>query len=88
MRLIGLAFGLLLLGFLLVFSTVLRVIEANFLLMFLAYAGSVTGLCLGYVGIARTQRSGPVHRASTTWPYVDAAPGNSAGPTPGNPASR
>lgn len=59
MGLIGLAFGMLLLGFLLVFSTVLRVIDANFLLLFLAYASSLTGLCLGYVGIAQERLSRP-----------------------------
>lgn len=59
MRMIGLAFGLLLFGFLLVFLTVLRVLDANFLLLFLAYGGSIVGLCLGYVGIAQTQHFGP-----------------------------
>ncbi len=68
MRMIGLAFGLLVLGFLLVFVTVLRLMDANFLLLFLAYASSLTGLCLGYVGIAQPRGSGPVQGRSHEFP--------------------
>jgi len=58
-RLIGLAFLLLLLGFLLVFLSVLRVIDASFPMLLLADAASLTGLCLGIIGIAQERRSGP-----------------------------
>jgi len=50
---------LLLLGFLLVFLSVLRVIDASFPMLLLAYAASLTGLCLGIIGIAQERRSGP-----------------------------
>lgn len=55
MRLIGLAFTLLMLGFSLVFLTVLRVIDASFPVLLLAYTASMTGLCLGLIGIARSR---------------------------------
>lgn len=55
MRLIGLAFLLLLLGFLVVFLTVLRVIDSSLPLLLLAYAASLTGLSLGLIRIAEQQ---------------------------------
>ena len=57
MRLIALACLLLLLGFLVVFLVVLRVIGASFPLLLLAYGTSLMGLCLGLLGIAQ-QRYG------------------------------
>ena len=43
-------FLLLLLGFLLAFAMVLRVIEAGFLLSFVSYGASLSGLILGLFG--------------------------------------
>lgn len=50
MRLIAFGFALLLLGFLVIFLMVLRLIQPSFPWSFLAYAISFTGLLLGLVG--------------------------------------
>lgn len=47
-----LGFVLVLLGFVLPFLMVLRIVEASFLLSFLSYGASVTGLLLGLIGAA------------------------------------
>jgi hypothetical protein len=59
-HLIAIGFVLVLLGFVIPFLMVIRVIESSFLLGFLSYGGSVTGLFLGLIGAAwytRTRRS-------------------------------
>ena len=43
---------LVLLGFVLPFLMVLRLLEASFLLSFLSYGASITGLLLGLIGAA------------------------------------
>ena len=56
---IALGFVLVVLGFLLPFLMLLHVIQASFLLGFLSYGASVTGLFLGVLGgvlYARTKR--------------------------------
>ena len=50
--------ALVLLGFCLVFAMVLRLIEAGFLVSFLAYACSVTGLFCGLLGVLQYQQRG------------------------------
>lgn len=50
-------FLLLLFGFLLAFGMVIKVIEAGFLLSFLAYGASLAGLILGTYGAASYARS-------------------------------
>jgi len=50
LHLILYGFFLLLFGFLLAFGMVIRVIEAGFLLSFLAYGASLSGLILGLLG--------------------------------------
>jgi hypothetical protein len=50
LHLILYGFSLLLFGFLLAFSMVIRVIEAGFLLSFISYSASLTGLILGFYG--------------------------------------
>ena len=51
------AFLLLLFGFLLAFAMVIKVIEAGFLLSFLAYGASLVGLILGTYGAASYART-------------------------------
>ena len=51
-NIIFLGLGLVLLGFVLPFLMVLRIFEASFLLSFLSYGASVTGLLLGLIGAA------------------------------------
>ena len=51
------AFLLLLFGFLLAFAMVIKVIEAGFLLSFLAYGASLSGLILGTYGAASYART-------------------------------
>jgi hypothetical protein len=58
-NIILLGFVLALLGFVLPFLMVLRMVEASFLLSFLSYGASITGLLLGLIGAAwyiRTDR--------------------------------
>jgi hypothetical protein len=55
MKLIGLAIGLLIVGFALVLLSAVRVIDPSLPLLLLAYGGSLAGLCVGYVGIAQSQ---------------------------------
>lgn len=50
-------FFLLLAGFLLAFAMVIKVIEAGFLLSFLAYGASLAGLIIGSYGAASYARS-------------------------------
>lgn len=50
LHLILYGFFLLLFGFLLAFGMVIRVIEVGFLLSFLAYGASLSGLILGLLG--------------------------------------
>jgi len=50
LHLILYGFFLLLFGFLLAFGMVIRIIEAGFLLSFLAYGASLSGLILGLLG--------------------------------------
>lgn len=51
MRIMTLGLGLLLLGFLLVYLMVLRLLDPGFMLSFLAYAASLIGLVLGLIGV-------------------------------------
>ena len=50
-------FLLLLFGFLLAFAMVVKVIEAGFLLSFISYGASLSGLILGLFGAASYARS-------------------------------
>lgn len=50
MRIMTLGLGLLLLGFLLVYLMVLRLLDPGFMLSFLAYAASLIGLVFGLIG--------------------------------------
>lgn len=50
-------FFLLLFGFLLAFAMVIKIIEAGFLLSFLSYGASLSGLLLGMFGAASYARS-------------------------------
>ena len=50
-------FLLLLLGFLLAFAMVLKVIEAGFLLSFVSYGASLSGLIIGMYGAASFAKS-------------------------------
>jgi hypothetical protein len=50
-RLIAIGFLLLVLGFVVIFAMVLRVLEPSFLLSFAAYGASFVGLVLGLLGI-------------------------------------
>jgi hypothetical protein len=59
MTLIATALLLLLFGFAVVFLTVLRVVEATFPLLLLAYGMSLVGLCLGLISIAQDRPFGP-----------------------------
>ena len=49
---------LVLLGFVVPFLMVLKILEASFALSFLSYGASVTGLLLGLIGAAWYSRSG------------------------------
>jgi hypothetical protein len=49
---IGIGFGLVMVGFILPLLMVLRVIPSTFLLNFLAYGSSIVGLVLGTIGAA------------------------------------
>lgn len=49
---IGIGFVLVLLGFLLPFLVVIKMIENSFFLSFLAYGAQVSGLILGVIGAA------------------------------------
>lgn len=51
------AFFLLLFGLLLAFAMVIKIIEAGFLLSFLSYGASLSGLILGLFGAASFARS-------------------------------
>lgn len=53
-----LGFVMLLVGFLLIFGMVLRVVEAGFLLGFGAYGLSFLGLLIGLAGILSYQQKG------------------------------
>jgi len=52
LRLILYGFLLLLLGFLLAFAMVIKIIEAGFLLSFISYGASLSGLIIGMYGAA------------------------------------
>ena len=52
LEIIGLGFVLVVLGFLLPLLMVMQIIEASFLLTFIAYIASFTGLILGIIGAA------------------------------------
>ena len=56
MKLIIVGFVLLLVGVVLPFLMVLRLVESTFLLNFLAYSSSTAGLVLGFVCIAQYVR--------------------------------
>jgi uncharacterized membrane protein len=51
-KIILIGFVLVVLGFVLPFLMVLRVIQPNFLLSFFSYAASVVGMFLGFIGAA------------------------------------
>jgi len=55
-RLIIIAFVLLIIGLVLPFLMVLGLVESTLLLCFLAYGSSTAGLILGFVGIAQYRR--------------------------------
>lgn len=55
-RLIVIAFVLLLVGALLPFLMVLRILQPSFALSFLSYAASLVGLVLGLIGVAGRNR--------------------------------
>lgn len=50
-------FLLLLLGFLLAFAMVIKIIEAGFLLSFISYGASLSGLIIGMYGAAGFAKS-------------------------------
>ena len=52
LRLILYGFLLLLLGFLLAFAMVIKIIEAGFLISFISYGASLSGLIIGMYGAA------------------------------------
>lgn len=55
-RLMVIAFVLLLVGALLPFLMVLRILQPSFALSFLSYAASLVGLVLGLIGVAGRNR--------------------------------
>ncbi len=55
-RLIIIALVLLIIGLVLPFLMVLRLVESTLLLSFLAYGSSTAGFILGFVGIAQYRR--------------------------------
>jgi len=57
-RLMAIGTGLLLVGVILPFLMILRVIEPSFPLGFISYASSLAGLVLGFVGLAQYIRPG------------------------------
>lgn len=57
MKLIGLGLGLLLVGFILPFLMVVRLLGPSFALSFLAHTSSFIGLVLGLVGLIQIRRS-------------------------------
>lgn len=52
-RLLGIAFGLLVIGIVLPFLMVIGLIESTLLLNFLAVASSIAGLTLGFLGVTQ-----------------------------------
>lgn len=56
LKLIAIAFGLLIIGILLPFLMVLGLIESTLLLNFLAVGCSIGGLTTGFIGITRSSR--------------------------------
>lgn len=56
LKLIGFGLVLLLVGVILPFLMVIRLLEPNFLLSLLAYASSLIGLIMGFSGIAQFVR--------------------------------
>lgn len=56
LEMIGLGFGLVVIGFLIPLLMTLRVIEAGFLLVFVGHGASVAGLLLGLLGAAQYVR--------------------------------
>jgi len=57
-KIVAIGFVLVLFGFLAPFLMVIRVIEASFVLSFLSYGASVSGLLLGIIGAAMHSRLG------------------------------
>jgi len=57
-EIIALGFVLVLFGFLAPFLMTIKVIEASFILSFLSYSASVSGLLLGIIGAAWYSRLG------------------------------
>ncbi len=57
LRLMFYGFLLLLLGFLLAFGMVIKIIEAGFLLSFISYGASLSGLIIGMYGAASFAKS-------------------------------
>ncbi len=57
LRLMFYGFLLLLLGFLLAFAMVIKIIEAGFLLSFISYGASLSGLIIGMYGAASFAKS-------------------------------
>lgn len=57
LRLMVIAFVLLLLGALLPFLMVIRIVEPSFALSFFSYAASLIGLIAGLIGVAQYGRS-------------------------------
>jgi hypothetical protein len=58
LKLIAIGFVLVVLGFILPFLMVLKVIESSFFLSFLSYGASIAGLFLGILGAAQYIRTG------------------------------
>lgn len=53
LRLIGIGFGLLIIGVVLPFLMVIKLVESTLFLNFLAVASSIAGLTVGFLGITQ-----------------------------------